>query len=107
MDSEIRSRLQPEVVRQTGMNAGRVVGVVGVGGHRQQRVVDIGRRRIALDVVGSVSRPVMVFHHNDEDGLDVMKSGGAECVAGVGSLSGGWDVQQGDASARARDRAIR
>ena len=76
-DSKICSRLQPEVIRQTGMQTGRRKILLAVRSHRQERVVDIRGIRAAMDV-----RPVMIFHQDDENRLDgwqrISKSNTAE-----------------------------
>ena len=64
-DAEVRPRLEPEIVRQARVDAGRVHVVERVGRLRQQRVVHVGRRRAPRDL-----RPVVVLHQDHEDGLD-------------------------------------
>ena len=65
-DVEVRAGFQPQVVRQTGVEAGRREILFRVRGHRQDRVVEVRRqRRVAAD-----RTPVLVLHRNDEHGLD-------------------------------------
>src|SRR5207248_6701892 len=46
-EAEALAAFQPQVVGQAGVVAGRVVVLLGVGGLRQQRSVEVGRRGAA------------------------------------------------------------
>ena len=63
-DPEVRSGLEPEVVRQARVGVGRVVVLLRVRADGQQRV-DVRGRRAALD-----ARPVGVLHHDEEHRTD-------------------------------------
>src|SRR6516225_10791675 len=60
------------------MDSRRVVVLLGMSGRRQKRIVDVRRRRAALD-----GRPIMVFHQNQKyrfDGVTISAVGGAGAV---------------------------
>src|SRR3569833_775883 len=55
------------------MGPRRILVVIRIRGHRQQRVADVRRLRIALDVPALRSRPVVVLHHDHKHRLDVVQ----------------------------------
>src|SRR3989475_1461557 len=71
-DAEVRPGLEPQVVGRARMDAGRVVVLLRMRGHRQQGVVDVRGRGTVLD-----ARPVVVLEEDDEHRVD-----GAGAVAG-------------------------
>ena len=64
-DAEVRPRFEPKVIRLAGVIARRVVILRAVRRHGQQCVVDVRGGSVAQDV-----GPIIVFHQNNEDGLD-------------------------------------
>ena len=78
-DVEIGARFEPKIIGKALMrNAGRREILLGVRGHGQERVVDVGRVGIALD-----GGPILVFHSYNEHSLDgLQREGreGGECV---------------------------
>ena len=58
------------------MNLWGIVVIVGVRAHGDQGLIDKGGIQIGLDTLGAIAGPVVVFHHNDEDVLNVVGCGG-------------------------------
>jgi hypothetical protein len=72
----IRSRLQPKILRQTPKRSWDNEHIAGVRRLGQKEIVDVWRIRAASDV-----RPTHIFHHNQENGLDVGVARGVTCAS--------------------------
>ena|SRR5690242_1929794 len=72
-NSKVGSCFQPQVIGQARLKFWGSVVLIGIGGHRQQRSVDIRGRRIATNIC-----PILIFHDDYENGLDRRKPGFAE-----------------------------
>ena len=72
-NSEVGSGLQPDVIRRARMQIGRREVLLGARGDRQQGVVEVGTVGVAADV-----RPIVVFHQNEKNGLNVGQRIGPE-----------------------------
>lgn len=60
-NAEIRAGLEPEIIRQAGMQAGWCEVLTAIGCHRQQRLIDI--RRVGAVLNG---RPILIFQKDNE-----------------------------------------
>jgi hypothetical protein len=67
---EICAGFEPKIIREAGVNARRIEVLRRVGGHWQQRIVDVRRGRAALNL-----RPIMILHQNDEYRFDAAHLG--------------------------------
>src|SRR5438045_6804830 len=65
-NGKISPSFEIEIIRQTGMHRRWVVIPLGVGRDRKQGI-DIRGKGTAVD-----KRPVVVFEHDDKDGVNVM-----------------------------------
>src|SRR5204863_242341 len=114
--AEIGPGFQPQVVGQARVDTGRIEVLRGVRAYGEQGVIYVGRGRTARDI-----RPIVVFHHDEENRLEWLPGGrhgeaggGAghaargvadddrEQVAVVGSGGGGCGVAGGGGAADRR-----
>jgi hypothetical protein len=78
-DAPIGARFEPEILRQAAEGSRHDEHVAGVGGLREQDVLD-ERRAGAVHNVG----PTDVLHENEEQGLDIGVAAGLRAKAATG-----------------------
>ena len=64
-NAKIRARFEPQIIGQTRVQARRIVVFLAISSQRQQRVIQVGCIRAALEI-----RPIVVLEHDDEHRLD-------------------------------------
>ena len=72
IDAEVSPRFHPQVISQARMLARGIEVIVRVRAVRNQIVVDIRRLGIVLDAQPTVSGPVVILHHDNPYGFDMV-----------------------------------